>query len=407
MGQERLRAKNQEKEINEFRDQPATDNTETATMTKRMVIMLVLAGVVFGGIFGFQAFKGHMMKKFMSSMGNAPQTVSTISAGYQDWRPQLEAVGSLRAIDGIEVSPEVSGIVAALHFKQGQDVKKGEVLVELVADNDIAKLHSLQAASALAKTTYERDKQQFEFKAISQQALDVDKANRMQADAAEAEQQALVNKKYIPALFSGRVGIRMVSVGQYLNAGTPVVSLQALDPIYLDFSVPQQNISMIDAGQKVSAMTDAYPGELFAGEISVINPEVDSGTLNVKVRAELKNPRHRLLPGMYATVDISTGKPQRYITLPQTAVTYNPYGSIVYLTEQQGVDDKGKPKLIVKQVFVTTGDTRGDQVAVLKGIKAGDVVVTTGQVKLHNGSPITVNNDIQPTNEPNPQPKDE
>jgi len=376
-------------------------------MTKRMVIMLVLAGVVFGSIFGYEAFKGHMMKKFMSSMGNAPQMVSTISAGYQEWQPRLEAVGSLRAIEGVEVSPEVSGTVSALHFKQGQDVKKGMVLVELVADNDIARLHSLQAAAALAETTYERDKLQFEFKAISQQSLDMDKANLMQATAGVAEQQALVNKKFIHALFSGRVGIRMVSVGQYLNAGTAVVSLQALDPIYLDFSVPQQSISMIRAGQKVSATTDAYPDELFSGEISVINPEVDSSTLNVKVRAELKNPRHRLLPGMYSTVDISSGKPQSYITLPQTAVTYNPYGNIVYLSEQQGVDDKGKPKLIAKQVFVTTGDTRGDQVAILKGVKEGDIVVTAGQVKLHNGSPITVNNDIQPSNEPSPEPKDE
>lgn len=376
-------------------------------MTKRMIIMLVLAGLVFGGIFGFEAFKGRMIKKFMASMGSAPQTVSTMSVGYQDWQPQLEAVGSLRAINGVEVSPEVSGIVAALHFNQGEDVKKGQVLVELVADNDIARLHSLQAASGLARVTYERDKQQFEFKAISQQALDVDKANLMQAAAAVSEQQALVNKKFIPALFSGRVGIRMVSVGQYLSPGTAVVSLQALDSVYLDFSVPQQNISMIHVGQNISASTDAYPDEVFAGKITVINPEVDGATLNVKVRAELKNPGHKLLPGMYATVDISTGKPQRYITLPQTAVTYNPYGNIVYLVEQQGADDKGKPKFVAKQVFVTTGDKRGDQVAVLKGIKEGDIVVTAGQVKLHNGSLITVNNDIQPSNEADPKPKDE
>lgn len=376
-------------------------------MTKRMIIMLVLAGLVFGGIFGFEAFKGRMIKKFMATMGNAPQTVSTMSVGYQDWQPQLEAVGSLRAIDGVQVSPEVSGIVAALNFHQGEDVKKGKVLVELVADNDIAHLRSLQAAYGLARVTYERDRQQFEFKAISQQALDVDKANMMQASAAVAEQQALVNKKFVPALFSGRVGIRMVSVGQYLSPGTPVVSLQALDSVYLDFSVPQQNISMIHVGQNISAKTDAYPDEVFAGKIAVINPEVDGGTLNVKVRAELKNPGQKLLPGMYATVDISTGKPQRYITLPQTAVTYNPYGNIVYLVEQQGTDDKGKPKFVAKQVFVTTGDKRGDQVAVLKGIKEGDIVVTAGQVKLHNGSLVTVNNDIQPSNEADPKPKDE
>jgi membrane fusion protein (multidrug efflux system) len=372
-----------------------------------MIFMLVLAGLVFGGIFGFQAFKGRMIKKFMASMGSAPQTVSAASVGFQDWQPKIEAVGSMRAINGVEVSPEVSGIVAALHFNQGDDVKKGKVLVELVADNDVARLRSLQAAYGLARVTYERDKQQFEFKAISQQALDVDKANMMQASANVAEQQALVNKKFVPALFSGRVGIRMVSVGQYLSAGTAVVSLQALDPIYLDFSVPQQNISMIHVGQSITAKTDAYPDVVFAGKIAVINPEVDVSTLNVKVRAELKNPGHKLLPGMYATVDISTGKPQHYITLPQTAVTYNPYGNIVYLVEQQGTDDKGKPKLVAKQVFVTTGDTRGDQVAVLKGVKEGDMVVTAGQVKLHNGALVTVNNDIQPSNEPDPKPKDE
>jgi membrane fusion protein (multidrug efflux system) len=196
-------------------------------------------------------------------------------------------------------------------------------------------------------------------------------------------------------------------VGQYVNAGTPLVSLQALDPIYLDFSVPQQRISMIRVGQHVSATTDAFPDESFDGEISVINPEVDSSTLNVKVRVELKNPEHRLLPGMYATVDISTGATQRYITLPQTVVAYNPYGSIVYLAEQHGVDEKGHPRLFAKQVFVNTGETRGDQVAVLKGVKDGDVVVTAGQVKLRNGSPITVNNDIQPSNDPHPLPQDE
>ena len=375
-------------------------------MKKRMLIMLIFAGLVFGGVFGFQAFKASMMKKYMASGGNAPQTVSTIGATYQEWQPRLAAVGSLRAIQGVEVSPEVSGTIAALNFHQGQEVRKGTVIVELVAEDDIAKLRALEAAAALAKTTYDRDQLQFEFKAVSQQALDADKANLMQADAAVRQQRALVNKKFIHALFTGRAGIRLVSVGQYVNAGTPVVSLQALDPIYLDFSVPQQKISLIHVGEKVSATTDAYPDQVFDGKISVINPEVDISTLNVKVRVELKNTQRRLLPGMYATVDMPTGNPQRYITLPQTAVTYNPYGNIVYLVEQQGVDEKGKPKLVAKQAFVKTGDTRGDQVAVLSGIKEGDVIVSSGQIKLHNGSPVVVNNEIQPSNEPHPQPQD-
>jgi membrane fusion protein (multidrug efflux system) len=376
-------------------------------MKKRMIIMLTLTGVVFGGIFGFQAFKAHMMKKYMSSMGRPPQTVSTISAAYQEWQPQLEAVGSLRAVQGVEVSPEVSGTVSAIHFKQGQDIARGTVLLQLSADDDIAKLRSLEANAELARTTYERDKLQFGFKAISQQELDAAAANIKQSAAAVAQQRALVDKKFIRAPFSGRVGIRLVSEGQFVNAGTPMVSLQALNPIYLDFSVPQKNLGTIQTGQEVIATTDAYPDDKFSGKIAVINPEVDPNTLNVKVRAELENPHQRLLPGMYATVDITAGKPQRYITLPQTAVTYNPYGTIAYLVEKEGTDSQGKPKLVARQVFVTTGDKRGDQVAVLKGIKEGDVVVTSGQVKLHNGSVVVINNDIQPSDEPNPQPKDE
>lgn len=376
-------------------------------MKKRMIIMLTLTGVVFGGIFGFQAFKAHMMKKYMSSMGRPPQTVSTISAAYQEWQPQLEAVGSLRAVQGVEVSPEVSGTVSAIHFKQGQDIARGTVLLQLSADDDIAKLRSLEANAELARTTYARDKLQFGFKAISQQELDAAAANIKQSAAAVAQQRALVDKKFIRAPFSGRVGIRLVSEGQFVNAGTPMVSLQALNPIYLDFSVPQKNLGTIQTGQEVTATTDAYPDDKFSGKIAVINPEVDPSTLNVKVRAELENPHQRLLPGMYATVDITAGKPQRYITLPQTAVTYNPYGTIAYLVEKEGTDSQGKPKLVAKQVFVTTGDKRGDQVAVLKGIKEGDVVVTSGQVKLHNGSAVVINNDIQPSDEPNPQPKDE
>ncbi len=376
-------------------------------MKKRMAIMLVLAGLVFGGIFGFQAFKGRMIKKYMASRGNMPQTVSTTNAAFQNWQPRVAAVGGLRAIEGVEVSPEVAGIVSIVRFRQGQDVKKGQVLVELIADDDIARLHTLEAAAAIAKTTYERDKLQFEFKAVSRQTLDVDQANLSQAKAAVAQQQAVVNKKFIRALFSGRVGIREVSVGQYLSAGTPVVSLQALNPIYLDFSVPQRDISLIHVGQAVSATTDAYPGERFSGEVAVINPEVDTATLNVRVRVKLKNPQRKLLPGMYASVEISTGEPQRHITLPQTAIIYNPYGNVVYLAEPEGVDANGKRKFIAKQVFVTTGDTRGDQVAVLKGVKEGDIVVTAGQIKLHNGSPIEVNNEIVPTDEAHPEPRDE
>ena len=376
-------------------------------MTKRMIIMLVLVALVFGGIFGFEAFKGHMMKKFMSQMGKAPMTVSTMVADYQIWHPTLEAVGSLAAVRGADLSSEVDGIVSEIHLKEGADVKTGAVLVRLDARDDVAKLQSLKAAAELAATTYRRDKKQFGVKAISQQTLDTASANLKQAMANVAEQRALVDKKIIRAPFDGRLGVRDVNLGQYVKAGTAMVTLQSLNPIYVDFYVPQQSLAMVRVGQSVTLRTDAWPGEQFTGTIAVIDPKVDATTRNVRVRARLDNPDKKLLPGMYATVDVSTGEAKRLITLPQTAVSYNPYGDIVYLVETKGTDAKGKPELVAKQVLVTTGDKRGDQVAVLKGIKKGDTIVTAGQIKLHNGASVAVNNSIQPTDNPNPQPKDE
>jgi membrane fusion protein (multidrug efflux system) len=330
-----------------------------------------------------------------------------MKAGYQDWQPQLEAVGSLRAVNGVDVSPQVEGIVTAIPFEQGEEVKSGTVLLQLYADDDIARLNALKAAAELAKTTFERDKIQLEIKGVSQQTLDTDAANLKQANANVAEQQALIDKKTIRAPFDGRLGIRAVNLGQYLTAGTPITTLQSLDPIYVDFSIPQKQLGEVEVGQEVTARTDTFPGETFVGKIAVINPEIDTTTLNVKVRARLDNPHHKLLPGMYATVDIATGSPQRYITLPQTAITYNPYGDIAYLVESQGTDEKGQPKLSARQVFVTTGAKRGDQIAVTKGINEGDTVVTSGQIKLRNGTPLLINNAIQPGFEPNPQPQDQ
>lgn len=376
-------------------------------MTKRMIIMLVAVGVVFGGIFGFKAYKGYMIGKFMASRSAPAQTVSTTTAGYQEWQPKLEAVGSLRAERGADLSPEVPGIVSAIHFKQGDEVKAGMLLLELDAASDVAKLQSLKAAADLAATTYARDKAQFQVKAVSQQTLDADAANLKQAQANVAEQQALVDKKFIRAPFSGRLGIRAVDLGQYLTAGAPIVTLQSLDPIYLDFHLPQQSLASIKVGQEVTAKTDAYPGQTFTGKVEVIEPQVDVSTRNVKVRAKLDNPEHRLLPGMYATVDVIAGAPVRHITLPQTTVTYNPYGNLVYLIEKKGAGLDGKSQFVAKEVFVTTGETRGDQVAILKGVKEGDTVVTSGQIKLRNGSSVVINNSIQPTNDPHPQPKDE
>ena len=376
-------------------------------MTKRMIIMLIAVGLVFGGVFGFQIFKNAMIKKFMSAMPQPPQTVSTVTAAVQEWQPQIEAVGSLRAVNGADLAFEVSGIVRELHFKSGDDVAAGDILLTLRAADDIAKLEALKATAALSEIVHQRDQEQFKIKAVSQATLDADGANLKNAKAQVAEQQAVVDKKTLRAPFAGHLGVRVVDIGQYISAGTAVVTLQALDPIYADFFLPQQALNQIRLEQVVTIKIDTYPNGDFAGTITAINPKVDPATRNVQVRATLKNPDRLLLPGMYASVNVAAGGKQRYLTLPQTAVTYNPYGETIYVVDDKGQDPQGRPQLIARQIFVTAGLKRGDQVAILSGIEEGQTVVTAGQMKLRNGSPLVIDNTIRPTADANPTPIDQ
>jgi membrane fusion protein, multidrug efflux system len=369
-------------------------------MKKRMVIMLIAVAVVFGGIFGFQAFKAMMIKKFMSSMAQPPQTVTALKAANDQWQPKIEAVGSLRAVKGADLSLEVSGVVDSIAFNSGDDVNEGTLLLKLRSDDDQAKLQSLQATADLNQITYDRDQKQFKLQAVSQATIDTDAANLKNAQAQAAQQQAILDKKTLKAPFTGHLGIRAVDLGQYLAAGTVIVTLQALDPIFVDFFVPQQSVDQLKLGQTVAVKIDAFKDQTFPGEISAINPKVDSSTRNVQVRATLKNADHKLIPGMYATIDISTGAPLNYVTLPQTAITYSPYGDTVYIVDDKGKDSK--PQLVARQNFVTTGATRGDQVAILKGVNEGEMVVTSGQIKLHNGSPVLIDNSVQPTADASP-----
>jgi len=374
-------------------------------MAKRMIIMLAIVGIVLGLIFAFEWVAVPIFKKkVLAQFANPPQTVSTIVAAAQDWQPQLKAIGSLRAVRGADLSPQVGGTVSAIHFDSGADVKEGDVLVELSAADDMAKLNSLKAQAELARITYERDQRQLQAQAVSKQIVDTDEQTLKSDLAQVAQQQATLDYKIIKAPFAGRIGIRQVDVGQYLAPGTVVVTLQSLDPIFVDFTLPQQQLAKINVGQKVGVRIDTYPGAVFAGSIAAINSKIDTATRNVQIRATIPNPDRRLLPGMFATVTIDVGGKQSYVTLPQTAITYNPYGNTVYLVDDKGKDANGQDQLVARQVFVTTGDTRGDQVAITKGVNPGDTVVTAGQIKLRNGSPLHINNSVQPSDDPNPRP---
>ncbi|MER2519610.1 MAG: efflux RND transporter periplasmic adaptor subunit [Bdellovibrionales bacterium] len=370
-------------------------------MIKRFILMFLVVGLVLGGVFGFKFFVAVKTKEFMAKMPEPAQTVSSVKVGMESWQPNIEAVGSLRAVQGADLSSEVAGIVKAVSFESGGDVEKGAALIQLRAEEDIARLEALTAAEKLAVITLQRDQKQLRNQAVSQATIDNDQANLDGSRAALAAQKAVVEKKTIRAPFSGHLGIRAVDVGQYVTPGMTLVTLQQLDPIYVDFNLPERSLTQIAKGQKVAAKVEAYPDVVFEGEISAINVKVDEATRNIQARAVFKNAAQLLLPGMFAAVTIETGTAERRLTLPQTAVTYNPYGNTVYVIER----GEGET-LTARQTFVTLGSVRGDQVAILKGLKEGDEVVTSGQLKLRNGAPVVVNNEIQPSNEAQPKVKD-
>jgi membrane fusion protein (multidrug efflux system) len=372
-------------------------------MTKRMIIMLACVGLLFGAVFGFGAFKSYMIGQFLKGFANQTQTVATTIATTSEWQPQISSVGSLVAVNGAALSSETAGIVDSIHFDSGADVPAGALLLTLRANNDPAVLAQLQAAASLDAITTARDVKQLQADAISQAQLDTDRANLQAAEAQVQSQEALMAEKQIRAPFAGRLGIRQVDVGQYLPMGTAIVTLEQLNPLYVDFYLPQQTLSALSAGQQVQVTLDAFPGETFPAKLVAIDAVVDPATRNVQVRATLANDALKLRPGMFASVSIGVGTQQSLITLPQTAISYNPYGDTVFIVEH-AKDSSGKPELLAQQVFVTLGDTRGDQVSVLSGVNPGDEVVTAGQLKLRNGAPITVNNVVQPTNNPNPTP---
>jgi membrane fusion protein (multidrug efflux system) len=367
-------------------------------MTKRMVIMLVSVGLVFGGLYWFQNFKAGMIKQAIAGLANPPQTVSTTTAKTGAWQPKIDAIGSLKAVNGADLALQVSGIVKDIGFQSGDMVETGQTLLQLVADDSVALLESLEATADLYALTLKRDQEQFKIRAVSQATLDTDNANLKNARALVTQQRALVDQKTLRAPFAGRLGIRSVDIGQFLSSGTTIVTLQALDPIFVDLYLPQQALSQIKVGQPVTTTIDTYPGETFAGEITAINPKVDTGSRNVQVRAKMQNPDGRLLPGMFGKVAIAVGQPQALITLAQTAIVSNPYGDAVFVVDKA----KDGDGFVARQTFVKTGLVRGDEIAVTDGIKEGETIVVAGQIKLRNGSPVVVDNSHVPVAEASP-----
>lgn len=331
-----------------------------------------------------------------------PATVSAIRATRMSWQARVRATGEVRAVQGSDLSAEVAGIVDQIAFSSGQDVAAGTVLLRLRANDDDARLAQLQAVADLASANLVRDRMQFHAQAISRASLDADESNLRASLAQVAGMRAQMAEKVVRAPFAGRLGIRSVDVGQYLTAGTAVVTLQALDPIYVDFNIQQQALGGLAAGQAVEVHVDAWPGRVFRAVIASINSRVDASSRMVLVRAGLDNHDHALLPGMFAIVQVSTGAPQPRVTVPQSAISYNPYGNFVYVVSR-GADGG----LSAQSRTVETGATRGDQVSIVSGVADGEQVVTAGQLKLRQGSPVVVDNSVQPSDNPSPVMQDE
>ena len=371
----------------------------------RWRLIIVLGGAVFllALLVAFNIIKANAIAKFRTQNAAPPQTVTTLVAAYSDWQPEVTSVGSMRAFRGVDVTTEVAGLVRKVNFKSGEEAKSGAVLVELNADSDIAQLHALEAAADLSQTTYNRDKVQFEAEAVSQATLDSDAADLKNRRAQAESQAALVAKKTLRAPFAGRLGITTLNPGQYLNPGDKVVTLQAIDPILVDFRVPQEQLARVAVGQTIHLTTDAFPNQVFDGKVTALDPRVDTSSRNFQVEASVNNASMKLLPGMFAHVAVQSGDKKQYLTLPQTAITYNPYGATVFVA----LKSKDGKSLEAQQIFVTLGGTRGDQAAVLTGVKEGDQVVTSGQLKLKNGTPLAVDNSVVPKDDPHPTPQEE
>lgn len=388
--------------MEEFSTNPAADKPSVLWRLVFLILGIVILVILIIDV------KLHLIGGNMAKMKPpAAPTVTTTTAAAQDWREEIDTVGSLRAWHGTDLSTEVAGLVRNVRFRSGQVVGAGEALFELNADAERAQLRTLEAAADLAKVTLARDKEQLSVSAVSQATIDADEADLKGKVAAVEQQRALVEKKIIRAPFAGRTGITTVNPGLYLNTGDKVVTLQSIDSLYVDFTVPQRELSRIAVGAGVVLTVDAWPKRTFEGKVTAISSAVDTGTRNVQVEATIPNAKHELLPGMFARVSLVVGAGQKYLTLPQSAVTFNPYGATVFVVDSAKDEKTGAAGLKARQVFVTTGTTRGDQVAVLTGVKAGEVVVTSGQLKLKTGAVLQVDNSVQPLNDPNPTPQEQ
>ena len=375
-------------------------------MAKKIAVTSICLVVLLGAIV---LIKVYQIKTLISAGANSvlpPEAVSTAQVKLETWRETLTSVGSLTAVQGVTIAAELDGKIVKIAFEAGNAVQAGDLLVAQDTTVEEAQLRSAEAAVDLAKVNLARTEELLAKATVSQSQFDSDNANYKQAVAAVDNIRATIDKKTIKAPFSGRLGIRLVNLGQNLKAGDPIVSIQALDPIFVDFYLPQQQLAQVQRGLKVRITGDAVPGGAVEGEITAISPDVDASTRNVRVQATVANPSANLHPGMYVDVAVELPESDKILSIPATSILYAPFGDSVYVVEGTTDEKTGETHLVARQQIVRLGITRGDFVSVVSGLKEGDTIVTSGVFKLRPGIPVVVNNSVAPDAKIAPTPKD-
>jgi membrane fusion protein, multidrug efflux system len=369
-----------------------------------LAIAIGLLVAICAFVFGIKALQIVKMVKTPQMMPAVAVTSAPVKE--EDWVPALTAVGSISAVEGAVVSTELGGTVGEIRFENGAEAKKGDVLVRLDVSQEEALLRSAEAEAELARADLERTRDLAKQRVVSKAELDAAESKFRRLTAVVDQMRSSIAKKTIVAPFDGQLGIRQVNVGQMINAGQQVVALTSLDPVYVDFALPEQHLAKLSTGFEVSVRADALPSREFKGKLTAINSMVDPVTRNVPLQGTLQNPDHALHPGMFAKVEVALPETKKTIVIPGSAVSYAPYGDSVFVIEKQKDPKTGKESLALRQQFVRIGDARGDFVSVTQGLKAGQEVVSTGVFKLRNGMAVTVNNDLAPKPELNPKPAD-
>src|SRR5213082_1710212 len=383
---------------------PVQSNARPRRRGRSIGVAIGLLIVILVFAFGIKALQ---VRKMMSTpMVMPPTTVSSATVKEEDWAPVLSAVGSVSAVQGATVSTELGGMVSEIMFQNGGVAKKGDVILKLDASQEEALLRSAEAEAELARTDLERARGLASQKVVSKAELDAAESKFRRLTAVVDQMRSNIRKKTIVAPFDGQLGIRQVNVGQMINAGQQVVSLQSLDPVYIDFALPQQHLQSLSTGLEARVRTDALPGRDLVGKLTAINSVVDTVTRNLTLQATLENPDHALRPGMFIKIDIVLPEKHKALVIPGSAISYAPYGDSVFVIEKQKDNKTGKESQVLRQQFVRVGEARGDFVSITTGLKAGETVVGTGVFKLRNGMAVAINNDLAPKPQVNPTPVD-